>query len=260
MAALARPIVLVPGACLGAWAWREVAARLRAAGHDVFPVSLTGLGDRAHLATPEVDAGTHVTDLVNILDYEGLDDAVLVGHSYSGIVVAAVADRRPEALNAVVYLDTSPLPAGRSIYDVQPPELRERQRREAEQGGDGWRWPLPERATLEAGTFGSAAGLSDADFDLIAERATPHPYATFTSRVDYRHTRPPGVRRVAVLCSDGGIGLAEFRRLLASGDPRAQMFADPDWELHELATGHWPMFSQPDRLAGLLQQIAARRE
>src|SRR5206468_1823145 len=84
LTAMGRPLVLVPGACLGGWAWGDVARRLRAHGHDVHPATLTGLGARVHLARPDVDLETHVTDVVNLLDYEGLEDVVLVGHSYSG--------------------------------------------------------------------------------------------------------------------------------------------------------------------------------
>src|SRR5512142_2314783 len=109
-ATVPRPIVLVPGALLGGWVWRDVAAALRSRGHDVYPVTLTGLGERAHLATPEVDLETHIADVLGVLDYEDLHDAVLVGHSYSGVVVTGAADRRSERLNTVVYLDCSPLP------------------------------------------------------------------------------------------------------------------------------------------------------
>jgi pimeloyl-ACP methyl ester carboxylesterase len=253
-----RPIVLVPGACLGGWAWREVAALLRAQGHDVYPVTLTGLGERVHLATAQVDLETHITDVVNVLDYEDLDDAVLVGHSYAGIVVTGVADRRPGRLNAVVYLDTSPLPAGLAIADVQSPEQREQQQRAVEHDGDGWRWPPPDRATLARGTFGSPSGLEDRHFHVFEQRATPQPYATFTSPLEIRETWPPDVRRAALLCSDGGIDLARLRDLVSQGDPRAAVFAAPDWELHELATGHWAMFSLPTRLASLLHEIAAK--
>src|SRR5215210_2203785 len=124
----ARPMVLVPGACLGGWAWRDVAARLRSLGHDVFPVTLTGLGERAHLAGRDVDLHTHIADVLGVLDYEHLRGAVLVGHSYAGVVVTGGADRRPERLNAVVYLDCSSVPDGMSIADVQSPEQREMQR------------------------------------------------------------------------------------------------------------------------------------
>ena len=251
-----RAFVLVPGACLGGWAWSEVAADLRARGHAVFPVTLTGLGERVHLARPDVDLETHITDVVNVLDYEGLEDAVLVGHSYAGIVVAGVADRRPQRLNAVVYLDTGPLPDGLSIADVQPPESRAAQVREAEEHGDGWLWPVPDRATLETGVYGSAAGLGDADFARLAALGTPHPLRTLSSPLHREHERPPGVRRAAVFCAEGGMSVEAVRALVAGGDPRAAPFADPDWELHELPTGHWAMFSAPELTAAKLAEVA----
>src|ERR1700752_702552 len=163
-----RPLVLVPGACLGGWAWRDVADRLRARRHDVYPVTLTGLGDRVHLADESVDLDTHIADVLGVLDYEELSDAVLVGHSYAGLVVAGAADRRPERLDAVVYLDCSPLPDGVAIIDVQTPEESETQRVAVDRDGDGWRWPVPDRATLETGQFGSPAGLTDDHFAAIA--------------------------------------------------------------------------------------------
>jgi pimeloyl-ACP methyl ester carboxylesterase len=251
-----RPLVLVPGACLGGWAWRDVAARLRALGHDVYPVTLTGLGERVHLAGPEVDLDTHIADVVGVLDYEDLHDAVLVGHSYSGIVVTGAADRRPERLDAVVYLDCSPLPSGMSLADVQTPEQRELQRAAVERDGDGWRWPVPDRDTLAQGLFGSTAGLSDQDFAAIEQRGTAQPYGTFTTPLRLDHERPPGVRRAAVFCTAGGIDVATIRALLAQGDPRAALFADPDWDLRELPTGHWAMFSAPDWVAETLHEIA----
>jgi pimeloyl-ACP methyl ester carboxylesterase len=251
-----RPLALVPGACLGGWAWRDVAAGLRMHGHEVYPVTLTGLGERVHLAHPGVDLETHVADVVNLLDYNELEDAVLVGHSYAGTVVTAAADRRPERLNAVVYLDTSPLPEGTAIVDVQTPEQREHQRRAVEEEGEGWLWPVPDGEAILAGTFGSAGGLESGHLREIAERATPQPYATFTSPVHLAHSRPPGTRRVAIFCAAGGIDLASVRELISAGDPRAAAFADPGWELHELATGHWAMLSLPGPLADLLHQIA----
>jgi pimeloyl-ACP methyl ester carboxylesterase len=251
-----RPLVLVPGACLGGWAWRDVAAPLRGLGHEVFPVTLTGLGERVHLADESVDLDVHVADVLGVLDYEDLSDAILVGHSYAGVVVAGAADRRPGRLHTVVYLDTGPLPNGMAISDVQTPEQRETQRSAVERDGDGWRWPVPDRATLETGEFGSTAGLSDEHFAAIATRGTPHPYATFTSPLRLEHAGPPGVNRSAIFCAAGGITVASVRALIGQGDPRAAPFADPDWDLRELPTGHWAMFSAPDRLAETLHDIA----
>jgi len=251
-----RPLVLVPGACLGGWAWREVAVGLRPFDHDVFPITLTGLGERVHLADRDVDLETHIADVLGVLDYEDLRDAVLIGHSYAGVVVTGAADRRPERLNAVVYLDCSPLPDGMAIADVQAPEQRDRQRASVERDGDGWRWPVPDRKTLARGLFGSAAGLEDRHFVAIEQRGTPQPYATFTTPLRLAHPRPPGVRRAAIFCTTGGITVAAIQTLLEQGDPRAALFADPDWELRELATGHWAMFSAPAQVAETLHDIA----
>jgi pimeloyl-ACP methyl ester carboxylesterase len=253
----ARPLVLVPGACLGGWAWHDVAAGLRALGHDVFPVTLTGLGERVHLAHRDVDLETHIADVLGVLDYEDLRDAVIVGHSYAGVVVTGAADRRPDRLNAVVYLDCSPLPDGMSITDVQAPEQRELQRAAVERDGDGWRWPVPDRKTLAEGIFGSTAGLEDRHFAAIERRGTPQPYATFTTPLRLLHPRPPDVRRAAIFCTEGGITVAAMRTLLEHGDPRAALFADPDWELRELATGHWSMFSAPAQVAETLHEMAS---
>ncbi len=252
-----RPVVLVPGACLGGWAFHEVAARLRALGHDVYPVTLTGLGERVHLATRDVDLDTHIADVVNLLDYEGLTDVVLVGHSYAGIVITGVADQRPERLYAVVYLDTGPLADGMAIVDVQTPEQRERQRLEVDRHGDGWRWSVPDHDTLVSGIYGSVSGLEPSHFELIASRGTPQPHASFTTPLRLKSEEPTGLRRVAIFGADGGMSLAALQRLIEQHDPRAAVFAGPSWELRELPTGHWAMFSLPGPLTELIGEIAA---
>jgi pimeloyl-ACP methyl ester carboxylesterase len=250
-----RPLVLVPGACLGGWAWREVAARLRALDHEVHPVTLTGLGERVHLASSDVDLECHIADVVNLLDYEGLDDVVLVGHSYAGAVVTGVADRRGERLEAVVYLDTSPLADGTSITDLQSPEQRRRQQLEVEENGDGWRWPLPDYDAIVSGAYGSASGLEPSQLRLIQSRGTAQPYATFTLKL--RLSGAAGApRRAAIFCADGGMSLTLLQQLIERGDPRAECFAGAGWELFELPTGHWAMFSLGGALAELLHQIA----
>ena len=93
--------VLVHGAFIGGWAWRWVAPELRLAGHEVFTPTLTGHGDRAHLARPETDLDTHIEDVVNLLRYEDLTAVILVGWSYGGMPVAGVADRIPGRMRTV---------------------------------------------------------------------------------------------------------------------------------------------------------------
>ena len=117
--------VLVPGAWLGGWSWQPVAAQLRAHGHAVYPVTLTGLGERSHLASPEVDLDTYIADVVNLVDFEDLHNVVLVGHSYAGLVVTAVADRIPERIAVLAYLESGPVPDGATYLDMQPPPAKQ---------------------------------------------------------------------------------------------------------------------------------------
>ena len=100
-----KTFVLVPGAWLGAWAWRRVVTLLESDRNAVYPLTLTGMGDRVHLATPQVGIETAIQDVMNAIDYEGLEDVVLVGHSFAGKVVAAVADRAPKKVRTLLYLD-----------------------------------------------------------------------------------------------------------------------------------------------------------
>jgi pimeloyl-ACP methyl ester carboxylesterase len=115
--------VLVGGGWMGGWCWQNVARRLREEGHDAYPATLTGLGERVHLASPQVDLDTHITDVVNIVEFEDLHDVVLLGHSYGGHVVTGAADRIPERISCLVYLDTAPLPEGASLIEKFPPNL-----------------------------------------------------------------------------------------------------------------------------------------
>ena len=135
--------ILVPGAWLGGWAWRDVTARLRARGHDVYPITLTGLGERVHLARPEVDLETHITDVVNTMQWNDLNDVILAGHSYAGTVITGVADRIPDRIAQLVYVDSAPLADGMAMTDLYPPDALAELRQSVDQTGEGWRWPFP---------------------------------------------------------------------------------------------------------------------
>ena len=112
--------VLVHGAWHGGWCWRHVAARLREAGHEVHSPTLTGLGERAHLAKPEIGLRTHVDDLLGLLTYEDLQNVVLVGHSYAGLVVREAADRKPERVSRITMVDAWAGRDGESLDDLAP--------------------------------------------------------------------------------------------------------------------------------------------
>ena len=246
--------VLVGGAWIGGWAWRDVARRLRERGHDVYPLTLSGLGERVHLGSRETDLETHIADVVNVLRYEDLRRVVLAGHSYAGIVVEGVSDRAPERLATVVYVDSAPLGDGVPHIALYPPEARARMEAVVAAEGDGWRLPFPGIEGL--GQQASLDGLDAAARALLRTRATPHPFGTYLQPL--RLTRPgaggPGdLERVVIACND-------FRALLAAGVPQITALTGAGWRWRELETGHWPMLSDPDGLAGHLHDLAAAAE
>ncbi|MBX6764251.1 MAG: alpha/beta hydrolase [Rubrobacteraceae bacterium] len=246
--------VLVGGAWLGGWCWKPVARRLREEGHDAYPVTLTGLGERAHLASPEVDLETHITDVVNLIEYEDLQDVVLLGHSYGGIVVTGAADRVPERISRLVYLDTAPLPDGVAVADTYPPEARRYVERQVEERGEGWKWPIPPREALA--NFGSLEGLDEPHLELLYSRVTPQPFGTFTQPLRLTNPARERLPKLGIVCS---FPLDQVRQMIESGNPLFQGLDSPEWRFTALPTGHWPMFSRPADLAAILLDLSSER-
>jgi pimeloyl-ACP methyl ester carboxylesterase len=244
--------VLVPGFWLGGWAWRRVAEPLRAAGHRVYAVTLTGLADRVHLAGREVDQDTHVTDVVNLLRYEDVRDVTLVGHSGAGITAYGVADRIPDRLARVVYVDSGPAPDGTSVLDLNEPEQRAATEKQVTAEGDGWLIPVP---PFDDTMGPMVTGLDEADRALLRDRGTPQPYAV--ARQPLRLT-DPARRAVPADLISCLFPLAAIDGMVAAGHPYfAEFGALADRRVHELPTGHWPMLSRPADLAALLDRIVS---
>jgi pimeloyl-ACP methyl ester carboxylesterase len=240
--------VLVPGFWVGAWVWRPVADALQARGHRVFPVTLTGLAERVHLATPEVDLETHIADVANLLRYEDLRDVTLVGHSYAGLVVTAVADRMPERIRQLVYVDTGPLPDGTANADFATPEERARQEALVA-AGDGWRLPPPPWAELAS----EVDGLATDTVALLTDRSVPQPWKAATTPVRLTGAWEK-IPRLAVLSS---FTTAQIEAMAATA-PLFRHMAGDGWRFAELPTWHWPMLSRPADLAAILSPAAAR--
>ncbi|HEY7032922.1 MAG TPA: alpha/beta hydrolase [Thermomicrobiales bacterium] len=139
-------IVLVHGGWTGGWRWRPAIGPLRAAGHEVFAPTLTGLGERVHLARPDIDLDTHVLDVFNLLVAEDLSTVVLVGHSYGGLVITGVADRCPERIGHLIYLDAFVPHDGESLLDLVAPEARQMIDDGRRDGDDAWRADRPNDA------------------------------------------------------------------------------------------------------------------
>ena len=222
--------VTVHGAWDGAWFWRPVARHLQVAGHEVFTATLTGSGERAHLASPDVGLATHVLDVVNVLRYEDLRDVVLVGHSYGGMVITGVAERAPERLARLVYLDAFVPQDGQALADLFPPEVVAWLEERARTVGDGWRIPHDP---------------PDAD------RRTDFPLAALRQPLAVRSPEAARLPRAYIACAESrGIPLfAHFEEAAA----RAQR---EGWVYRELPTGHVPMQTMPKDLAELLLALA----
>ncbi|MCX6021113.1 MAG: alpha/beta hydrolase, partial [Chloroflexi bacterium] len=190
--------VLVPGFWLGGWAWRAVAETLRAAGHSVYPVTLTGLGERVHLAGPQVNLDTHIADIVNLLRYEQLREVVLVGHSYAGTVITGVADQAPERIARLVYVDTWPLPDGVAQIDLNP-EAQQAQEQQVATQSEVRGLPMPSWEELDQGN--ELRGLGEAERRLMRERAVDQPFGTVTQPVRLKNPAREALPKTAIWCS-----------------------------------------------------------
>ena len=236
--------VLIGGFWIGAWAWREVRDRLTTAGHRAVTVDLTGLGDRRGAAGPATGLETHIADVVDVLQGQDLRQAVLVGHSGAGAIVNCVAERAPDRVEGLVFVDSGPVPDGACIADFSGSSGRADTERQAI---DGWRLPLPPFDVLGEAML---AGLDKEKRDLLRASAADQPLRVATDKVRLSGNARAGIRKWAILCT---MPLEMVGDLIASGNPWFAGMDGPDWTLMSLPTGHWPMLSEPDRLAAMLE-------
>ncbi len=229
--------LLVPGAWLGGWCWRDVASPLQAGGHAVIAATLTGLGERAHLLRPDIGLDTHVTDIMDLLHQRDLHDVTLVGHSYGGTVITAVAERVPDRVRRLVYLDASVPRDGESNNDVIGPAHAAALRSAADAHGDGWRVP-PDASVGD--------GLPDALRRWVTSRLTPHPLRPFGEPVVVRSQAAAALPRTFIRTSVQSVLYAELlERARKAG-----------WSCRDLRGGHYPMFTEPQLVAAALAELA----
>jgi pimeloyl-ACP methyl ester carboxylesterase len=231
-------LVLVPGAWHGSWCWQRVLPLLTAAGHRVHPVTLTGLGERAHELSPAISLGTHVQDVVTAVRTAGCRGAVLVGHSYAGVVVTGAADVLTEEVGALVYVDGVVPAPGEAWSTLNPPQVQAERRAAIAAHGA---LPPPPAAVL---------GLTGADAAWVDREQTPQPAGVYDDPLHFDADRWAARPRTFVDCTAPP---------LPTIDPsRRRVRQQPGWEVVELATGHDPMVSAPGELAEVLLAVAAR--
>jgi len=230
--------VLVHGAWHGGWCYARVAALLRARGHTVFTPTLTGQGERAHLVSGPINLSTHIEDVLGVFRYERFDEAVLAGHSYGGMVITGVADRIPERISALAYLDAFVPEDGQSLFDINIPANTQRLLQQAGSLG-GLAVPAPPAEYF---------GVNPADAPTVDALATPHPLGCFSEKLKltgaYRTVQKHLYVHGTVLPRE-----SPFRRFYEGAKAAG-------WSAHALACGHDVMLDMPEETARLLETMA----
>ena len=234
--------VLVHGSWAGGWAWKRILQRLRAAGFEAHAPTLTGVGERAHLLNPSIRLSTHVNDVLGLIQAEELHNLVLVGHSYAGMVITGVADRlqqsQPGLLSSLVYLDAITPHPGES-WSSQHSAQTIAQRLASGGASNGLSFDPPDASVF---------GLSGADRDWVNRRQTPQPMALYQDPLHFDAARVASLPRTFIDCHQPALATIDVMR--------QRVRAEPGWNVVELATGHYPMLSEPEALSQLLLQQA----
>ncbi|MFV8820003.1 alpha/beta fold hydrolase [Haliea sp. E17] len=233
--------VLVHGGGHGGWCYQPVARRLRALGHEVYTPTLTGLGERKHLMSPAVDLDMHITDVVNTLVYEDLADVYLVGHSYGGMVITGVADRVPERIGNLVYLDAAFPGSGQSLQDVAGEMMANTRARS--RMVDGVELVLFSD-DLPYGYY----GVTDPEqIEWMAPKLTPHAFACFAQKLELQdEARVRALPQSFIVCAENMP--EEFH------EPLRQMCEGRFWVVD---TGHDLMITEPERLTEIFHELAS---
>lgn len=218
--------VLIPGGGWGGIVWSQVAGILRAAGHRVFAVTLTGLGERAHLASPDVDLDTHIRDVVGVLEYYDLLEVVLVGHSYGGMVITGAADKCGNRIAHLVFVAAHAPRDGESAAQLcgaaQLAQIMEIVR----EHGESWWWAPP----ADAPRF-----------------MTPHPVKTLIQPISLKNPALlASIAHTYVCCTEPR----------DPWDKSAERARTEGWRYCEFATGHMVMLTMPNQFASLLLELA----
>lgn len=227
--------VVAHGAWSAGWAWKKMHPLLRERGHSLLTPTYTGLGERTHLAKPDIDLDTHIADICQVLEFEDLTHVHLIGHSYGGMVATGVADRARARIAKLIYVDAFAPRHGDSVFDILPPATRD-QRKAGACGGDSWRippGPMP-------------PDTPDADRAWCEPRRSPQPLKTFEQKLKLE--AEPSMPRHYIYCT---------RR---PADDRFRVFYQramkEGWGADEIDASHNPHITNPVALADLLAKIA----
>jgi len=239
--------VLVHGAWHGGWCYRRVAARLRAAGHEVYTPTLTGLGERSHLMSRAINLETHVQDIIGVIRWAELDDIVLCGHSYGGMVISGVADKVPEKIGSLVYLDAFVPANGQSLMGMVTPETQAAFRDDVVHNGEGYLMsPMP------AAVF----SVNPKDAAWIDRMCVKHPLACFEQKITLGGGTARINKRTYILAA-GWAPPAELGGVSPFVGIAERLKRDQAWHVVSVPCGHDVMVDMPGELAELLVAASA---
>lgn len=229
--------VLVHGAWHGGWSWQDVSRDLREKGCLVYTPTLSGMGEYKHTINDSINLITHITDIINLIEIEDLDNVILVGHSYSGLVIAGVADSISERLNKLVFLDAMILKNGESALSIQTQETQ-----------DYMNNFVISKHNVPAPSAKGFGIKNTAKIKWVNERLTLQPYHTFTQKLLLKHTFGNSVPLNYIACNNPALPVLEIIH--------KNIQNDPEWSFYTLNTGHDAMLTLPYELSELLLDIA----
>jgi pimeloyl-ACP methyl ester carboxylesterase len=233
----AKTFVLVHGAWHGGWCWRRVADLLQKQGHKVFTPTMTGLGERSHLIDAKVNLATHITDIVNVIKWEGLRDIVLVGHSYGGCIISGVAEEMGGSIGSIVFLDAFVPENGDTLATKASQPVREAIAGLVEKGETAMK-------PVSAAVF----RVNEKDRAWVDAMCTPHPVATLTDKITITGARDRIAKKAYIRAK--GYPSVPFDGF------QERLKADSGWRVYELPCGHDVMVDMPDRLSEILVEVA----
>jgi pimeloyl-ACP methyl ester carboxylesterase len=217
--------VIVHGAWGGSWAFRQVDSLMTEQNCTVYRPSLTGLGERVHLANADIDLSTHVQDVVNTILFEDLNDIILVGHSYGGMVISGVADRVPERIRKLIYLDAMVPNDGETVMMLMDPK------------GEGI-------SKMIRGDFVVPAWVKP---DQQPPKDVPHPLHTFTEPIVLKNEQAKNISSAYILTVDEGKKPEDDN--FAGSALRAR---ERGWQVMQMTADHNPQWSAVDKLVEML--------
>lgn len=228
--------VLIHGGFCGGWYWKKVKLILEHAGHTVYTPTLTGLGESCHLNGPHINLDTHIRDVRNVLFFENIKNAILVGHSYGGLVITGVASTSASRMGHLIYLDALIPDRGDSLMSLVDEQTAYLFTTQVNEKGNGWFVPPPKNIQL----------INKDDSSWFSERLTPQSFNSFTQPIFFNAEIVDRIKTSFVFCTQN------THQTIKNMSVKAR---SKKWAYFEIESDHFPMIDIPEKFSLLLQEI-----